>query len=101
MDYITFSDWLQLDKPLRNLKNLPFKSHYIRFIGLNSCYNEAIQTKEVSTMQMISTAKPRTARHYPNAASRHYFLDKITDAILSAAICTGVITILFFLITML
>ena len=52
-------------------------------------------------MQMISTARPQTARHYPNAADRHYFLDKIADTILTAAICVGVVTIAFFLITML
>lgn len=52
-------------------------------------------------MQTISTTRPQTARHYPNAADRHYFLDKLTDGILSAAICVGVVTIAFFLITML
>ena len=30
-------------------------------------------------MQTISTTRPQTARHYPNAADRHYFLDKLTD----------------------
>ena len=51
-------------------------------------------------MQVAHNARPQTANHYPNAADRHYFLDKITDVILSAAICVGVVTIAFFLITM-
>lgn len=51
-------------------------------------------------MQTISTSRHRCAAAYPNAADRQYFLDKITDAILAASICVGVVTILFFLITM-
>ena len=51
-------------------------------------------------MQMISTRRPQIARHYPNAADRHYFLDKFTDILLSAAICLGVVTIAFFVLTM-
>lgn len=52
-------------------------------------------------MHAAHNTRPQTARHYPNAADRHYYLDKITDTILSAAICVGVVTIAFFLITML
>lgn len=52
-------------------------------------------------MHAVTTSRPTTARSYPNAADRQYFLDKLTDGILSAAICVGVVTILFFLITML
>lgn len=52
-------------------------------------------------MQALNTNRTRTAPAYPNAADRRYFLDKLTDGILSAAICVGVITILLFLITML
>ena len=52
-------------------------------------------------MQVVSRHAARTARAYPNAADRHYFLDKFTEIMLSAAICVGVITIAFFLITML
>ena len=51
-------------------------------------------------MHMIST-QVQTAKHYPNAANRDYFLNKITDIILSAAICVGVVAIGLFLITML
>lgn len=51
-------------------------------------------------MQAAHNVRPQTAKHYPNAADRRYFLDKLTDTILSAAICIGVMTILFFLITM-
>ena len=49
-------------------------------------------------MHMIST-QVQTAKHYPNAANRDYFLNKITDIILSAAICVGVVAIGLFLIT--
>lgn len=45
-----------------------------------------------------STRKP-IATHYPNAASRRYYLEKTADAILSAAICVGVVAILFFVFT--
>lgn len=41
-----------------------------------------------------------TVRAYPNAADRRYFLDRLADGILSAAICVGVVTVLFFLITL-
>ena len=51
-------------------------------------------------MQMIST-RVQTAKHYPNAANRDYFLNQLTDALLSAAICVGVLALGFFLITML
>lgn len=37
---------------------------------------------------------------YPNAADNRYFAGKILDGITSAATGMGVITILFFLITM-
>ena len=40
------------------------------------------------------------AQSYPNAANRRYFLDRFADGLLSAAICIGIVTILFFLITM-
>lgn len=51
-------------------------------------------------MQVAHNPRPQTASHYPNAADRHYFIEKFTDALLSAAICVGVVTIAFFLITM-
>ena len=52
-------------------------------------------------MHAVTTTRPRSARPYPNAADRSYYLEKLVDSILSAAICVGVVTILFFLITML
>lgn len=52
-------------------------------------------------MHAVTSSRTRTATAYPNAADRQYFLDKLADSILSAAICVGVVTILFFLITML
>lgn len=51
-------------------------------------------------MQAMNTNRNRTAPAYPNAADRSYYLNKLTDVILSTAICVGVITIFFFLITM-
>ena len=50
-------------------------------------------------MNAVHTSSSRTRRNYPNAADRRYFLDKAADSILSAAICVGVVTILFFLVT--
>ena len=40
------------------------------------------------------------ARPYPNAADRSYFMGKLLDAITSTVTGMGVITILFFLMTM-
>lgn len=51
-------------------------------------------------MNAVHTTKPQAAKSYPNAAERGYFLEKFTDSMLCAAICVGVITILFFLVTM-
>lgn len=50
-------------------------------------------------MNAVHTSRIQTRRAYPNAADRRYFLDKLATSILSAAICVGVVTILFFLIT--
>lgn len=41
-----------------------------------------------------------TAKPYPNAADTSYFLNKFTDGLLCSASCVGVVTILFFLLTM-
>lgn len=51
-------------------------------------------------MNVIHTSETKASIPYPNAASRRYFLNKVIDLILSAAICIGVVAILFFLITM-
>lgn len=51
-------------------------------------------------MNAVQTSRPRNARSYPNAADRRYFLEKAADSILAAAICVGVVTVLFFLLTM-
>lgn len=40
------------------------------------------------------------ARPYPNAADRSYFMGKLLDAVTSTVTGMGVITILFFLMTM-
>lgn len=52
-------------------------------------------------MNAVHTTRPQTAHRYPNAASRRYFLEKAVDLLLSAAICVGVVAILFFLVTLL
>lgn len=51
-------------------------------------------------MQAVTSPKHPRAARYPNAADRHYFLDRLASTVLSAAICLGVVTIGFFLITM-
>ena len=50
-------------------------------------------------MNAVHTSSSRTHKAYPNAANHRYYLDKLADSILSAAICIGVVTIVFFLIT--
>lgn len=37
---------------------------------------------------------------YPNAADRSYFQEKLLDGLTAVASCVGIVTILFFLITM-
>ncbi len=39
-------------------------------------------------------------RSYPNAAEPRYFAEKLLDAVTSAFTCLGIITVLFFLMTM-
>ena len=51
-------------------------------------------------MNAVTTTRTKIHPSFPNAADRNYFLDKLADAALSAAICIGVVSILFFLITM-
>lgn len=51
-------------------------------------------------MNAVQTTRAQAVRRYPNAASHRYFLDKLTDLLLSAAICVGVVAILFFLVTL-
>lgn len=51
-------------------------------------------------MNAIHTSISKSSISYPNAADRRYHLEKVTDSILSAAICIGIVTVLFFLITM-
>ena len=46
-----------------------------------------------------------SARHvrryaYPNAAERSYFTEKLLNGITAVVSCMGIVTILFFLITM-
>ena len=76
-------------------------SYKVHYIGLNMQYTEHNKTKEVKTMHAVTRNRTRTAPAYPNAADRQYYVEKLVDSILSAAICVGIITILFFLITML
>ena len=62
-------------------------------------YDPDIKTKEVHTMNAVHTYRP-VPKAYPNAADRSYFMNKLADTFLSAAICVGIVTIIFFLITM-
>ena len=41
-----------------------------------------------------------TAKRYPNAADRSYFLNRLADGVLCAASCMGIVTAFFFLLTM-
>lgn len=50
-------------------------------------------------MNAVHTYRP-VPKAYPNAADRSYFMNKLADTFLSAAICVGIVTIIFFLITM-
>ena len=50
-------------------------------------------------MNAVHTRKTGACRSHPNAADPSYYLEKLTDSILSAAICAGVVTIVLFLIT--
>ena len=43
------------------------------------------------------TCRRGTARRYPNSASRRYFLEKLLDTALAAAITVAVVAILLFL----
>ena len=40
------------------------------------------------------------ARPYPNAADLSYFLNKLVNAAMWSASCVGLVTILFFMLTM-
>lgn len=41
-----------------------------------------------------------TASRYPNAANRRYFWDRLADSALCVASGVGIVTVLFFLLTM-
>lgn len=41
-----------------------------------------------------------SAKRYPNAADKGYFLNRIADVILCAASTMGIVTAFFFLLTM-
>lgn len=44
---------------------------------------------------------PKTRRYiYPNAADRSYFMEKLLDGVTAVLSSMGIVTILFFLITM-
>ena len=51
-------------------------------------------------MNAVRTTRHQTAPAYPNAADRRYFLEKFIDGLLAAAICIGMVSVIFFLITM-
>ena len=51
--------------------------------------------------KVIPYRKPnRTPNRYPNAADRRYYIDRLTDILLSAATACGAVPILAFLFVM-
>ena len=46
------------------------------------------------------SARPLHRYAYPNAAERSYFTEKLLNGITAVVSCMGIVTILFFLITM-
>lgn len=58
----------------------------------------------MKTVLHLANAPVNAYRHYrrpsPNAAEPRYFIDKLIDGVLSFAIGMGILTILFFLLTM-
>lgn len=48
-------------------------------------------------MNAVMRFKQHAVSSYPNAATRGYFLDKIAAGFLAAAICVGIVSILYFL----
>ncbi len=53
--------------------------------------------KKTSTNQQKKDTRYRPAHRFPNAADSRYYIDRITDVILSAATVCGTVTILAFL----
>lgn len=54
----------------------------------------------MNATHMNQTRRNATAKRYPNAADTSYFVHRFADSFLCAASSVGVVTILFFLITM-
>ena len=57
-------------------------------------------TRTNNRVNTRSNRRNMTANRYPNAASKEYFLEKLADTALCSASCVGIVTILFFLVTM-
>lgn len=52
-------------------------------------------------MNAYQTKRRRAmAKRFPNAADKSYFLGKLADNLLICASCIGIITVVFFLLTM-
>ena len=57
-------------------------------------------TTTTKTTARPTTRPRRRAARFPNAAERSYYIERLTDAALGAAICVGLVVMLFYLATM-
>ena len=56
--------------------------------------------KKITHNQPSNVIRYRKPSRYPNAADRRYYIDRLTDILLSAATACGAVTILAFLFVM-
>ena len=56
--------------------------------------------KKITHNRSNKVIRYRKPSRYPNAADRRYYIDRLTDALLSAATACGAVTILAFLFVM-
>ena len=56
--------------------------------------------KKITHNQPRKVIRYRKPSRYPNAADRRYYIDRLTDILLSAATACGAVTILAFLFVM-
>ena len=55
-----------------------------------------MKTRTVTAAAYYAAKDPRASR-YPNAADRHYFLERIIDGFLAAAITVAIVVVLLFI----
>ena len=56
--------------------------------------------KKITHNRPCKVIRYRKPSRYPNAADRRYYIDRLTDILLSAATACGAVTILAFLFVM-